>query len=90
MSGHLARVPPCAQRVRPDPLTVTGRGRSLRVRHDDPRMTLYSPRGATIRAAVELAGDVEGLRLVLDSAIGDRDRVRVAEDGSVVGLWRRT
>jgi hypothetical protein len=38
---------------------------------------------------VELASDVEGLRLVLTSAIGDRYRVRVSDDGSVVGLWRR-
>jgi hypothetical protein len=36
-----------------------------------------------------LASDVVGLRLVLASALGDRYRVRVSDDGSVVGLWRR-
>jgi hypothetical protein len=50
---------------------------------------LYTPRGATLRAAIELASDVEGLRLVLASTVGDRYQVRVADDGSVIGLWRR-
>jgi hypothetical protein len=38
---------------------------------------------------VELASDVEGLRLVLGTTVGDRYRVRVSDDGSIVGLWRR-
>ena len=37
----------------------------------------------------ELASDVEGLQLVLASALGDRYRVRVEDDGSVIGLWRQ-
>lgn len=73
----------------PDPLVISWRGRQLRVRHDDPRIKPYSPVGQRIRAAVELATDVEGLRLVLGSALGDRYRVKVGEDGGVVGLWRR-
>ena len=47
-----------------------------------------TPRGAVIRSAVELASDVDGLRLALPSALGDRYRVRVSDDGSTVGLWR--
>jgi hypothetical protein len=73
----------------PDPLVIPWQGRQLRIRHDDPRLSPYSPRGATIRSAVELASDVAGLRLVLTSAMGDRYRVHVSDDGSVVGLWRR-
>jgi hypothetical protein len=61
----------------------------LRVRHDDPHLGPYTPRGAVIRSAIELPSDVEGLRLVLLTAVGDRHRVRVSDDGSVVGLWRR-
>jgi hypothetical protein len=72
----------------PDPLVVTWCGQHLRVHHDDPRLTPYSPQGATIRSAVELASDVEGLRLALITTVGDRYRVRVSDDGSVVGLWR--
>jgi hypothetical protein len=37
------------------------------VRHDDPRIKPYSSVGQRIRAAVALAADVEGLRLVLAS-----------------------
>jgi hypothetical protein len=55
------------------------------VRHDDPHLSPYSPRGVTIRAAIGLASDVEGLRLVLTTALGDRYRVRVSDDGDVVG-----
>jgi hypothetical protein len=72
-----------------DPLVIAWQGRQLRVRHDDARMTPYSPQAARIRSAVELASDVVGLRLVLVSALGERYRVRVSEDGSAVGLWRR-
>ncbi len=73
----------------PDPLVVPWQGRQLRIRHDDPRLGPYSQQGAVIRSAVELASDVEGLRLALGTALGERYRVRVGEDGEVVGLWRR-
>jgi hypothetical protein len=72
----------------PEPLLVEWQGRRLRIRHDDPHLGPYTPRGAVIRAAVELASDLEGLRLVLGSALGDRYRVKVSDDGSTVGLWR--
>ena len=55
----------------------------------DPRLTPYSPGGVRLRSAVELASDVAGSRLVLVTALGERYRVRVADDGAVVGLWRR-
>jgi hypothetical protein len=64
-------------------------GQQLRVRHDDPRLGPYTHAGQVLRAAVELASDVEGLRLVLGTTVGDRYRVRVSDDGSIVGLWRR-
>jgi hypothetical protein len=41
-----------------------------------------------VRSAVEPASDVDGLRLVLASTLGDRYRVRVSDDDSTVGLWR--
>jgi hypothetical protein len=66
---------------------IAWQGRRLRVRHDDPRLRPYSPVAAVLRSAVELASDVEGLRLVLVSVLGDRYRVRV--EGDVIGLWRR-
>jgi hypothetical protein len=59
------------------------------IRHDEPHIGLYTPTGARIRSAIELASDVDSMRLVLASATGDRYSVRVADDGSVVGLWRR-
>jgi len=59
--------------------------REVRVRHDDPHLGPYTPRGAVIRSAVELASDVEGLRLYLVTALGDRYEVPVADDGSVIG-----
>ncbi len=62
----------------------------MRVRHNDPRLGPYTPRDAVIRSATELASDVEGLRLDLVTALGDCCQVRVADDGSVIGLWRRT
>ena len=74
----------------PEPLIVTWQGRQVRIRHDDPHLGPYTPRGAVIRSAMELASDVEGLRLYLVTALGDRYAVRVADDGSVIGLWRRT
>ena len=76
------------QVVKPDPLVISWQGRQVRVRHDDPRVGPYTPRGAVIRCAMELASDVDGLQLVLMTALGDRYRVRVSDDGSVVGLWR--
>lgn len=74
----------------PDPLVIAWHGRRLRVRHDDPRLGPYTHAGGVIRAAVELASDVDGLRLVLGSAVGDRYRVMVSDDGELVGLWRRS
>jgi hypothetical protein len=73
----------------PDPLVIAWRGRQLRVRHDDPHLGVYTGTGQQLRAATELASDVDGLRLVLATTVGERYRVRVADDGSVVGLWRR-
>ena len=75
----------------PDPFVVPWQGRQLRVCHDDPHLSPYSPRVAMIRSAIGLALDVEGLRLVLATTVGDRYRisVSVSDDGSVVGLWRR-
>jgi hypothetical protein len=72
----------------PDPLVIPWHGRQLRVRHDDPALGPYTHAGQVIRAAVELATDVEGLRLVLASTLGDRYQVRVADDGCAIGLWR--
>ena len=74
----------------PEPLIVTWQGRQVRVRHDGPHLGPYTPRGAVIRSAMELASDVDGLRLYLVTALGDRYAVRVADDGSVIGLWRRS
>ena len=73
----------------PEPLIVTWQGHQVRIRHDDPHLGPYTPRGAVIRSAMELASDVQGLRLYLVTALGDRYEVRVADDGSVIGLWRR-
>lgn len=70
----------------PEPLIVSWQGREVRVQHDDPHLGPYTPRGAIIRSAVEPASDVDGLRLVLLTTVGDRYRVRVSDDGSVVGL----
>jgi hypothetical protein len=57
------------------------------VRHDDLHLGPYTPRGAVIRTAVELASDLEGLGLVLASTLGDRYRVPVSDDGRTVGPW---
>jgi len=76
--------------VTPEPLVVAWRGRQLRVRHDDPRIGTYTQFGQQLRAAVELASDVEGLRLVLASTVGERYLVRVVDEGDMVGLWRRS
>ena len=74
--------------MQPEPLVVSWQGREVRVRHDDPRLGPYTPRGAVIRSAMELVSDVDGLRLVLASTVGDRYRVRVSDDGCTIGLWR--
>jgi hypothetical protein len=37
---------------------------------------------------MELASDVDGLRMVMSSALGRDYRVRVADDGAVIGMWR--
>jgi len=73
----------------PEPLVVPWRGRQVRIRHDDPQLTVYSPQGSRLRAAMELASDVEGLRLVLASTVAERCRVRVSDNGSVMGPWAR-
>ncbi len=73
----------------PDPLYIGPQGNRVRVRHDDPRLTPYSPGVSRLRSAVELASDAEGLRLVLETTMGKRYRVEVRDDGAVVGLWRR-
>jgi hypothetical protein len=52
----------------PDPLVIAWQGQQLRVRHDDPHLGPYTHAGQVIRAAVELASDVEGLRLMLETA----------------------
>jgi len=75
--------------MNPVHIVIAWQGRQVRVRHDDPRLTPYSPGITRLRSAFDLATDVVGLRLYLTTAIGDRYRVRVAEDGTVVGLWRR-
>ncbi len=66
-------------------------GGTIHVRHDDEHLGPYSPAGAVIRNAVELATDLRGLELVLNATVGDRYRIQVAqrEDGVVVGLRRR-
>ena len=86
---EVTRRPATVKDVKPDPLVVSWQGREVRIRHDDPHLGPYTPRGAVIRSAVELSSDVDGLRLVLASTVGDRYRVRVADDGNVIGLWRR-
>ena len=75
--------------MKPTPLYIAWQGTQICVRHDDPRLTEYSPGVSRLRSAVELASDVEGLRLVLETTMGDRYRVRVRDDGAVVGLWWR-
>ena len=58
------------------PLVIPWRGRQVRVRHDDPHLSTYSGTGQQLRCAVELASDVEGLRLVLATTLGERYRSR--------------
>lgn len=72
-------------------LIVTWHGQRVRVRHNDPRLGIYTPSGAVVRNAISLASDVRGLELALNAAVGDRYRVTVLErpDGVAIGLRRR-
>ena len=62
------------------PLVLNWRGQQIRVRHDDPRLGVYTPGGAVIRNAICLASDVRGLELALNATVGDRYTVRVGSD----------
>ena len=64
----------------PEPLVIAWQGRRPRVRHDDPRLAPLTDQGKLIAAAVGLGSDVEGLRLVLASTVGDRYRVKVSDE----------
>jgi hypothetical protein len=61
----------------------------VRVCHDDPTLRPYWPNADRLGAAIGLATDVEGLRLVLATTIADRYEVRAPDDGSEVRLRRR-
>jgi hypothetical protein len=63
---------------------LEGRGVQM-VRPDSRHTTLI----VTPPSHPELASDVQGLRLYLVTALGDCYQVRVGDDGSVIGLWRR-
>ena len=68
--------------MRPDRLPhIPWRGRQLRVRHDDPKLGLYADVGKQLCAAVQLATDLEGLRLALATTVERQYTVRVADDG---------
>ena len=73
----------------PDPLYVPFRGREVRDRHDDPRLTPHTPMATVLRAAASLASTVDGLRRALATTIADRYDFQVAADGSEVRLRRR-
>jgi hypothetical protein len=73
----------------PDPVYVPFRRREVRVRHDDPRLKPYTPMAAVLRSATSIASDVEGLRLVLASTVGELYLIEVPDDGSEVRLRRR-
>ena len=75
---------------RPDPLLIPWRGGTIRLRHDDPRLGLYTDVGKRLTAAVQLATDIDGLRIVLASNHGRGYRVRVSDDAQTVGLHRLT
>jgi hypothetical protein len=81
---------PGATVSKPEPLYVPWHGRMVRVRHDDPTLRPYWPNADRLRAAMTLASDVEGLRLVLATTIADRYEVQVPDDGSEIRLRRRT
>ena len=74
--------------MQPEPIDVPWHGRQLRVRHDDPHMSMYSGSSQPVRAAILSASDVEGLRRALTTALGGNIASNVRDDGSVVGLWR--
>ena len=75
--------------LKPEPLYVPWRGRMVRVRHDDPQLRLYWPQTDRLTSAMQLASDVEGLRLVLATTIADRYEFQVPDDGGEVSLRRR-
>ena len=71
----------------PDQGYIPFRGRAVRIRHDDPLLTRYSPVIATLRSAMTIMSEVATLRLVMA-----RERaydVQVLDDGSEVRLRRR-
>jgi hypothetical protein len=72
----------------PDPVYVPFRGRETRVRHDHPTLRPYMPMATVLRSPASLASDVEGLRRALETAVGERYRVEVPDDGSEVRLGR--
>src|SRR5687767_9333000 len=74
---------------KPEPVYVPFRGRETRVRHDDPTLRPYMPMATVLRSAASLASDIDGLRLVLASTVGDRYRIEVPDDGREVRLRRR-
>ena len=73
--------------MKPPPIFITVAGHELRVRHDDPMLVAYSPGVARIRSAADLASDHDGLRLLLETSMGDRYRVEVTK--TEVRLRRR-
>jgi hypothetical protein len=44
----------------PEPLIVSWQGRQVRVRHDDPLLGPYTPRGAVSGAGLDLHASVDG------------------------------
>ena len=70
-----------------EPLYLRWRGKDVRVRHDDPLLSRYSPVIATLQSAMSITTEVATLRLVMA-----RERayvVQVLDDGSEVRLRRR-
>lgn len=65
------------------------RWRGHEVRHADPRLKPGTPMATVLRSATSIASDVEGLRLVLASTVGDRNVIEVPDEGSEVRLRRR-
>jgi hypothetical protein len=72
----------------PAPLVIPWRGRSVHVRHDDPRLGPHTPRAAVIISAAQLASSPAGLRLVLQATVGEWYAVRVREEPLMIGLRR--
>lgn len=72
----------------PEQLIIAWRGRQLRVRHAYLKLGPAHPARSHAPSGLELASDVEGLRLVLMTTVGDCYGIKVADDGSggVVGL----